>query len=802
MEEVLRSKEMDKIEELFHKSFDLSSNIVFFPVRHHSPACSFHLIKTIEEYLPEIILIEGPVDGNNIKEFLEDENSKPPFAIYYSYSDTKSFINEHKEKYKCYYPFLSYSPELIALREGKSKEIKTEFIDLSYSEILINSNEGKGLLKSEDKLNYNDDYLFSKSEFFKILCKKENCRNFNELWEKLFEINGLNICKEEFVKAMLSYCYLTRINTKEEELIEEGCIVREKFMANRIQEACKNYKKILVVTGGFHTYGIINLLNKDNKVKLHKFNKGDCNVYVMPYSMEATNQINGYASGMPFPNFYEEVWNGIENKKYNSYKNSVLKFIIKTGKKVRKNNGCLSTFDEICAFNMCEGLASLRNKKSCGLYELIDGITSSFIKGDLNLSTEEPLNLLYKEITGNKVGSLCESANVPPLVQDFKLLSEKYKLKIRTTVSQDLTLEVFSSKRHRDISKMLHRMNYLNTDFCKLTKGPNILNRTNMNLIRESWTYKWNTSIDSVLIDNSVYGGTLEEACLSIVKKELNNNKSNAGNLSKILVQAFYMGLNEVFNSTLFSLSNAISQDGSFYSLIDCIKNLNCLYNMRSLYRMNNILEIKEIIFNCYSKLSILIPNLYSTESDEGLNVANALKEIFNTILNKELELDESILVEALKSLLRFSECNALIEGAVIGILYGLNEFEIKAISSNIEGYILGTKDKVLKAPDFLGGLFSTAKDVLFIDKSILISIDKIVKSIPTEDFIKVVPQLRLAFSFFAPREVDEIGEKVAQIYNISKKKFVEVKGISQEVVDLGVELDKYVVKIINEEVL
>ena len=114
MEEVLRSKEMDKIDELFHKSLNLSSNIIFFPVRHHSPACSFHLIKTIEEYMPEIILIEGPVDGNNVKEFLEDENSKPPFAIYYSYSDKKGFISEEKEKYKCYYPFLNYSPELIA----------------------------------------------------------------------------------------------------------------------------------------------------------------------------------------------------------------------------------------------------------------------------------------------------------------------------------------------------------------------------------------------------------------------------------------------------------------------------------------------------------------------------------------------------------------------------------------------------------------------------------------------------------------------------------------------------------------
>ena len=138
MEEVLRSKEMDKvrkkdklsrlkdqneiknsneteeIKKLFNNAFDLNSNIIFFPVRHHSPVCSYHLKNVIEQYNPEVVLIEGIIDGNMIKEFLCDEESKPPFAIYYSYHDSKGYINDEKERYKCYYPFLKYSPELVA----------------------------------------------------------------------------------------------------------------------------------------------------------------------------------------------------------------------------------------------------------------------------------------------------------------------------------------------------------------------------------------------------------------------------------------------------------------------------------------------------------------------------------------------------------------------------------------------------------------------------------------------------------------------------------------------------------------
>ena len=75
-------------------------------------------------------------------------------------------------------------------------------------------------------------------------------------------------------------------------------------------------------------------------------------------------------------------------------------------------------------------------------------------------------------------------------------------------------------------------------------------------------------------------------------------------------------------------------------------------------------------------------------------------------------------------------------------------------------------------------------------------------KAISNEEFIKVVPELRLAFSYFTPREIDEIGQKVAEFYGISKRKFKEVNIVSPMIVDLGTKLDKFVVDIIDEEVL
>ena len=104
MERVLRSEEM--------------AEITFLPIRHHSPACAWHVKNIIGELHPDLILVEGPDNANALIPVMTDGETKAPFAVYYSYRDKTGRISGEKGHYKCYYPFLDYSPELVALREG------------------------------------------------------------------------------------------------------------------------------------------------------------------------------------------------------------------------------------------------------------------------------------------------------------------------------------------------------------------------------------------------------------------------------------------------------------------------------------------------------------------------------------------------------------------------------------------------------------------------------------------------------------------------------------------------------------
>ena len=82
---------------------------------------------------------------------------------------------------------------------------------------------------------------------------------------------------------------------------------------------------------------------------------------------------------------------------------------------------------------------------------------SAFVKGEASLAGCEPLRLLREINTGNRVGGLCRSDLVPPLVQDFARQCKKYRLRQDSADRQAVTLEVFTKGLHRAESRFLHQ---------------------------------------------------------------------------------------------------------------------------------------------------------------------------------------------------------------------------------------------------------------------------------------------------------------------------------------------------------
>lgn len=786
MERILRSQEM--------------AEIILLPVRHHSPACARHVARMIREIRPAAILVEGPENACPLIPVMVHGDTKAPFAVYYSYHDASGRISEEKAHYKCYYPFLDYSPELAALREGAGLGIETAFIDLPYGDILAASGKGEGLLEaSEEKKNYNDDYLLSRNEYLKRLCEKTGLRGFDEFWEKYFELEGVREDGAKWFGDLLAYCALARENTPLEELRRDGCLARERFMARRIRErarqAASGKGTVLVVTGGFHTPGLKALLESVGEEGAETVNgraeAGCQGVYLMPYSMEAADALNGYASGMPFAGFYQKAWEGMEESD-TPYRDAVLDMIVASGKETRRQEGNPSTYDEICACAMAGGLAELRGKREPGAYELLDAVLSSFVKGEYTMATDTPMRNLRRCMTGQAVGTLCRQADMPPIIHDFEAQCGRFGLKAKSTLETEAVLNIFSNKKHRQESRFFHRMAFLKTGFSVRKKGPDLRFGKDRNLIRETWVYKWNAQVGAALIDVSVYGGTIEEGAVGLVREELKKDL-DARESAGLLTRVFEMGLEEQMRAVYERVYELMRRDGDFYSVADAVKSLMAMEELGNLY--GNLTESGGLLHLGCRRLIALLPSMVGIK-DGDLNRCMDVLKLLYLLTGRDaggFGQEREAYYAALFGMGGDGRIHPGLNGCLHGILYGGGRETAEEVEAVCRGYLGGTVGQLSSTAQFFRGLFYAARDLVFIGGRFTEMLDEFLGKVSRDEFMGLLPELRMAFTYFTPRETDKIASMAAGLHGRGRDRLLGRREVFPEWYSYGKEMDGYV---------
>ena len=797
MERVLRGEEVSEID--LPELYDLSRPILYFPIRHHSPACAWHLKKAVAAYEPDCILIEGPENAQEQIRVLAHPETKAPVALYYFYKDSKGLLSEDKEDYRCYYPFLDSSPELVAMREAEALGIPARFIDLPYGEILIGTAEDRGIRAEREKPSYNDDYLLSRSAYLRRLCEKTGLRSFDELWEKYFEIGGLFLETADFIRLVSVQCGLSRQHTPKEELEADGCLLRERYMAQQIAEASGKYKRILVVTGGFHTYGLMELETLQpaaKPVKLHRLADRDQGVYPIAYSMEAADALNGYASGMQSPGFYQQVWDRLLKKETpeGAYEGAALHQLVSAGRQARKKKEPLSSYDIICALSMAKGLAALRGKQEPGLYELRDAALSSFVKGEYSPSTDLPLRILSELNTGKQVGSLCRDADRPPLILDFEEQCRKFGLKIQAAGQQEVTLELFTKKKHLAMSRFFYQIEYLGTGFARRTRGADLLNRKDKSRIREIWSYRFSGSVLAALVDVSMMGGTVAEASRTRLVRQFQTSQSSQ-EAARLMAQGFLMGFLEEQARMGMHIREVLMEDGDFFSLTKGFSHLRMLYELQELYEVQDSAELEELIRICFQKIVQLLPSMAQVKDEQLKECMEGCLSLYQITGRPGFVRYRQVLLEAFERLLGQRGITPGLEGTVLGLLYGYESRYEARIRSAAAGYLQGTDEMQMKSAAFLRGLFYTARDFVFVQEHFLEMIDGLLEKLTGEAFMKLLPELRQAFGYFTPLEIDRIAGKAAGLHGVKKQEVLHGRMVLPAEYEYGEALDAWAVK-------
>ena len=311
------------------------------------------------------------------------------------------------------------------------------------------------------------------------------------------------------------------------------------------------------------------------------------------------------------------------------------------------------------------------------------------------------------------------------------------------------------------------------------------------NLIREIWKYKWNEQVPSMLIDVSVHGATIEEAAGSLVQERL-KKELGAGSAAKLLTQVFEMGLSKQLEAVYAQVDERILVDTDFYSIAEALNYLMMMQELSGLY--DSQLALSGLLHNAVYKLITILPSMTGIKDENLASCMDVLKLLYRiTGKSEEMEREKELYYEALKKMLQDLQIHAGLHGCILGILYGSGRESSAHVEAACRGYLTGTREQLMQTAVFFRGLFYTAKDLIFIGGHILTMLDKFFGEVNKDEFMELLPQLRMAFTYFTPSEIDRIAHMAAKLHGKQGADIMERCEILPEWYAYGKELDEYV---------
>jgi hypothetical protein len=718
-----------------------------------------------------------------------DSGAVCPFALYTTYADKKARLGDPgplgARRFAAYYPFCDYSPELVALRAGRSVKANLRFIDLEYAEmILLRHRKAESEPEGVRVDSLAADSHLSHSEYVRELARRLGCRDFNEAWDHQFETQWDSGDTDAFIDRVAAYCAMARLSYRPEALEEDGTNAREACMAAAIIEelqrlASDKKRSILVVTGGFHAVVLPDLVAASTKRQpALELATDEAGSWLMRYSFDQLDALAGYASGMPQPAFYDRLWHASETapdaaRLPEVRTHAAADIAVEVGRLTRQRgfHPAVTTPDATAAVRMSRELASFRGHPWPTRDDVLDGMRSCFIKGEAGTDGMPLLRLVAEVLAGNRVGQVPRAAGVPPIVDDFHREARLLKLPVDAAEKRELALDLYRDARHRAISRLLHRLDLLGSPYSTYEGGPDFAAGTGLELMQEHWHVRWTPGAESSLVEAAVYGPTVEEAAGAKLLEEV--GKLEAGGLGRntaeavaALVKACRLGLHRHATALTDLVAKFAEEDPSFISLAAGLTQLELLGRSREPLEATHLTTLPDIALAAYRRACYLAADLVNCPHElvePGIRALQSLRES----LASEPSFDPELLYLALQTIVSTppDRGQTAVIGAAAGILYTAGRLPESELVGLALGFLGGTSSDPRRGAGFVRGLLATAREVAWQVEGVVQAIDARFGGWDDEAFLGVLPELRLAFADLTPREVARVADAVSGLH-------------------------------------
>jgi hypothetical protein len=714
---------------------DLTAPVLFFPVRHHSPTAARLVRDLIVRRKPTAVLIEGPADFNDRLDqlFLPHQ---PPLAVY-------SYVRlPDGGRRGAFYPLCAHSPEWQALEAGREASAEIAFIDLHWADIAGEQDEPS---------NRYADIGFQRSRYVADLCRRIGVDDFHALWDRLVEIDP-EMSVETYLARCHQLCGHLRLLDGPGRL---GDRRREAFMAERIREVHDRLGgQVVVVCGGYHCIALHARLTGRNPVE-GLTDPAACEpspptpgeergIALTPYSFERLDSLAGYEAGMPNPGFYQQVWLDRKAGRRDTHRVLLQRIVAR----LRERNQTVSAADLIATETMAQGLAALRGHAGVWRSDLVDGLIAALIKEEMNRAGRHPLlEAVHEVLRGGARGVLAEGTLLPPLVHDIRKQVQEQDLEFGSTI-REIELEL-DQPAQRPRSRVLHRLRVLGADGYDRIGGSDLAARDDLTRIWESWKIAWSPDFDARCIEAARYGASLAEAAAARLAEQAGAIERNAAAAARLLIDAALAGLTDLAAALRARVRELIRSDGDFFGVSGTLGHLLYLYRYDAVLETAGSGEVADLLREAYGRALWLLESLgqVSDRQKEVLEGVGVLRETFERC-ETLLGLDRQEIVQVFERIGADRAQGALVRGATTGALWALGA----ADGERVKGHLRQFTDPD-RLGDFLTGLFALAREQVQRQRDLVLSIHQTLAGYSDDEFLTALPALRLAFTYFTPRE-------------------------------------------------
>lgn len=754
-------------------------SVLYFPVKHYSPACAWHVDRLIRRLRPVAVLVEGPDDATELIPHLVHPETQPSLTVFSTYADTKNRYGQNgvlspdetvPARFRSWWPMMAYSPEYVALIAGEAVGADLRFIDLP----LLARIPFQHARRSDDT-EVVDDGRLAQNAWFEAVRKKDRRRSFSEFWEARFEAGGFGVSSAQFMQSVLTFAWCARYAGDSMGLDDDGTLTREAHMRWHLDAARKAHPNglIVVVTGAFHSVALP--FTKRAKAKYKKDKSAE--TLVTAHSFAALARLYDMER---LPGFTQAVWDAVQDAvtageaPERPADVAAMRLLVEIMRSGRAEKLGLSTADAVGAWKAAQNLARLRHNPQVTVFDLLDATQMGYVKGDRRLQGGNVERLTREALIGRRHGRVTAAAGEIPLRADFYASARKHRIDV-SGLSKTVKLDLHKQQKHRFKSAFLHRCDFAQVPmFTGLEdnwggrrahyKGPDPVAGEDLHLITERWGVCWREEVDDRLIELSALGATLEQAAGELLRQQVVAAQDDAAAAANLLVRCAQMMLIAEFDGVLDTLESAIEADHAFVHLVDALTDCVLLQSHRDAMATQGLERLLRTIAHLFTKAAIVLPSVAGIDPSRQGDVLDRLTSLVRIALTFDAAgLDRAILIEKVDALVNDPDGQPAIRGAGFGVLYAFGAVRESAIAAELLGYLRGSPTRRLQAGAFLDGLFQNARSVLLRSPRLLVAINRVLGELDWPTFKTLLPDLRRAFTQFIPSELDAIAGKVSR---------------------------------------